>query len=103
LIDRVESPSVIVVGKQPGLFEAALSIFCQGGMWLTLFGASLPWWPPNFFMFALLFNSLFVLSWGGAISAVRHGEGRAKAWGTIALGLAIVETVYLYSTPACFV
>jgi hypothetical protein len=74
--------------KHPGQFEAVLSLLCLGAMIiLTRFHSM------DLFVYVAIMIILWAFSWGGAISALRHGDERGGLLGMLALVSVILANV----------
>lgn len=74
--------------KQPGQFEAVLSLLCLGVMIiLTRFHSM------DLIVYVAIMIILWAFSWGSAISALRHGDERGGLLGMLALVSVIVANV----------
>jgi hypothetical protein len=79
----------MITGKKyPGHFEAALSLFCLGAMIvLTTFQSM------DLILYVAIMIILWAISWGAAISALRHGDERGRLLGMLALVSVILANV----------
>ena len=84
--------------KYPGRTDAILSMLCVGLSIVVPFTwAQFRLAFVSGYVVSVVFLLLWGLSWGLAISAVRHGEGSGRTLGVFALAVVVVFNLLLTS------